>query len=198
MSHERAGAAAGAARGVDGRMSPNESRFPAVNRSVVFSSPWCRLLEQPLADGQPYYMLDVSDYAAVVARTADGHLVLVRQHRPVVGRDTIELPSGHVDPGQTPEEAARRELLEETGMVAGELELLGVLLPDVGRLTNRMWCYFADDVTPASGHIAIDEGITVLLVPERDAMAMATDGRIDHALNLAALFLAASKRRLRT
>ncbi len=166
-----------------------------MTRTVVFDSPWCRLLSEPMPDGQPYYMIDVNDYVAVVAVTASGHLVLVRQHRPVVGRGTVELPSGQVDPGETAEQAGRRELLEETGMVAGDMELLGVLVPDVGRLTNRMWCYFAAGVTPATGHVD-EPGIVVEQVTEAEALDMATDGRMDHALNLAVLFLAMRKGRL--
>jgi ADP-ribose pyrophosphatase len=144
-------------------------------------------------------MLDVPDYVGVVARTREDRIVLVKQHRPVVGHDVVELPSGHVDPGETPEAAARRELTEETGMIATDMELLGVLSPDVGRLTNRMWCYYAPDVTPAGSitHPAdVEEGITVLDVCEEDLLQMAADGRMNHALNLAVLFLAVSRRRL--
>ena len=166
------------------------------NRSVVYDTPWCRLLEQTLEDGKPYYMLDVADYVTVIARTADAQIVLVRQHRPVIGRDSIEFPSGHVDPGEGAEQAGRRELLEETGMVAGAMELLGVLVPDIGRLTNRMWCYFAPDVVAASTHEA-EPGVTVMLASDAEAITMATDGRIEHALNVAALFLAVGKGRLR-
>jgi ADP-ribose pyrophosphatase len=167
-----------------------------MTRAVIFDSPWCRLIEQTLEDGQPYYMLDVDDYVAVLARTREREIVLVRQHRPVVGRETIELPSGHVDPGETPEEAARRELLEETGFRAGAIELLGTLVPDVGRLTNRLWCYFAPDVIEVTTTTQVEEGLTVVRVPEREALAMAADGRIDHALNLAVLLLAIARQRV--
>ena len=167
-----------------------------MTRSVVFETPWCRLLTEALPDGEPYYMLDVPDYVAIVARTSAGGVMLVRQHRPVVGRETLELPSGHVDAGESPEQAARRELLEETGMEAGSIELLGVLVPDVGRLVNRMWCYFAPDVTPAVAPVPAEQGLTCIEVPEQELLAMALDGRIDHALNLAVLFLAVSKARL--
>ena len=170
-----------------------------MSRSVVFESKWCRLVAEAQESGDPYYMLDVPDYVGVIARTRDGRIVLVKQHRPVVGHDVIELPSGHVDPGEAPEQAARRELKEETGLIATDMELLGVLTPDVGRLTNRMWCYFASDVAPAESAArpgGVEEGITVIDVPEQDVMQMAADGRIDHALNLAVLFLAVSKRRL--
>jgi ADP-ribose pyrophosphatase len=167
-----------------------------MNRTVVFSSSWCRLVAEPQATGDPYYMLDVPDYVAVVARTRERRILLVRQHRPVVGHDSIELPSGHVDPGETPEAAARRELLEETGAEAGTLEFLGTLVPDIGRLTNRMWCYFAGDVTVITDRVDAVEGITRLDVSEAEALAMAADGRMEHALNLAALFLAVSQRKL--
>ena len=132
----------------------------------------------------------------VVALTPDREMVLVRQYRMVVGRDTFELPSGHIDAGETPEVAARRELLEETGMASDRLEFLGVLVPDVGRLANRMWCYFAPDVRRVAAPIESGEGISVVTVPAREAMAMAGDGRIDHALNLSALFLAVSKHKV--
>lgn len=167
-----------------------------MNRSVVFASPWCRLVAETLANGDPYYMLDVPDYVSIVACTPENRIVLVRQHRPVVGCEMVELPSGHVDAGETAEMAARRELLEETGMVARNLELLGTLVPDVGRLTNRMWCYFAADVVPVNANPVIEEGITPLDMSPSDAMAMAADGRLGDALNLAALFLAVSKRKL--
>jgi 8-oxo-dGTP pyrophosphatase MutT (NUDIX family) len=142
-------------------------------------------------------MLEVPDYVSIVARTPDGQVMLVRQHRPVMGHDTVELPSGHVDAGETPEQAARRELLEETGMVARDIELLGVLVPDVGRITNRIWCYFAPDVAPATGEVDREDGIVLICATEHEALAMAADGRINHAQNLAALFLAISKGKLR-
>jgi ADP-ribose pyrophosphatase len=165
-------------------------------RSIVFESRWCRLVAETLGDGEPYYMLETTDYVAVVARTVDGKLVLVRQHRPVIGAESVELPSGHVDPGETAEQAGRRELLEETGMVAGEMELLGVLVPDIGRLTNRMWCYFAPDVVRAENYEP-ESGVTAEEVTSEEALAMAGDGRMQHALNLAVLFLALTKGRLR-
>jgi len=166
-------------------------------RSTIFSSPWCTLVSEQRPDGKPYYMLDVPDYVAVVARTRDGRILLVRQHRPVTGRESIELPSGHIDAGETPEAAARRELREETGAIAHDVELLGTLVPDIGRLTNRMWCYFADNVTvPTAEHVEEADGVTRLDVSQAEALAMATDGRMEHALNLAALFLAVSKGKL--
>jgi ADP-ribose pyrophosphatase len=166
------------------------------NARSVLETPWFTVIAQSLPDGKPYYMLELPDYVSIVATTADQQLLLVRQYRPVVERYTIELPSGHVDPGESPEEAARRELLEETGYVAGPMHFLGALVPDVGRLANRMWCYFARDVVPSTSPVPREEGLTVLEAPMQDALAYAADGRIDHALNLAPLFLAVAQRKL--
>jgi len=74
--------------------------------------------------------------------------------------------------------------------------LLGTLVPDVGRLANRMWCYFAQDVQPSDGIHEREAGLSVIELPERDALRRAADGTIDHALNLAALFLAVSSGKL--
>src|SRR5688500_17609714 len=97
-----------------GALSVTSSPSPE-GRSVVCESRWGRLRAEPDGDGDPYYLLQVPDCVTVVARTSEGRILLVRQHRVVTGEQTIELPSGHVDPGETPEQAARRELLEETG-----------------------------------------------------------------------------------
>jgi ADP-ribose pyrophosphatase len=163
----------------------------------VFETPWFSVFARPLAEGQPYYLLKLPDYVSVIATTASGLMIFVRQFRPVVDRYTIELPSGHVENGETPEQAAKRELLEETGYVADRVELLGTLVPDVGRLTNRMWCYFADDVTPSRAPVIREDGVSSFEIPIAEAMAYASDGRMDHALNLAPLFLALAHHKLR-
>jgi 8-oxo-dGTP pyrophosphatase MutT (NUDIX family) len=165
-------------------------------RQVLLATPWCSFVEERARDGSPYYLLDVPDYVAVVAKTPDGRIVLVRQERQVTGRPSTELPSGCVEPGEMPEHAARRELVEETGIVAHTMELLGTIVPDIGRLSNRMWCYFAPGVTISPGYVDDEEGITCIDVAEAEALAMALDGRIEHALHLAALFLAVGKGKL--
>ena len=168
-----------------------------IDSKRVFETPWFSVVEAPQSSGAPYYMLTLPDYVTVIALTSARDVLLVRQFRPVVQGETIELPSGHVEANESPEDAARRELLEETGFVAPKLELLGTLVPDVGRLANRMWCYFAADVTPTTEAYEAEAGVSLVQLPERDALRQAADGRIGHALNLAVLFLGVAAGKLR-
>jgi 8-oxo-dGTP pyrophosphatase MutT (NUDIX family) len=118
---------------------------------VVFHTPWFDIMSQtPPGDAKPYYSLRGLDYAMVVALNPQGQLLLVRQYRPAVGIVTLELPAGHVEVGETPEQAARKELCEETGCEADTLELLAVLRPSTARFTNRAHIFFAANVRPAA------------------------------------------------
>ncbi len=117
---------------------------------VVFQTPWFKILEQhPPGFDQPYYAISSVDFVIVVALNRQGQLLLVRQFRPAFGGFSLEPPAGHVEPGETPEAAARKELCEETGHEAGTMELLAVLSPSPARNTNKMWIYFAPDVHTA-------------------------------------------------
>ena len=117
------------------------------NKRSVFETQWFRLIGKSVGnDAALHYSISTLDYVSVLAVTKNGTFPLVRQFRPAIEEFTLELPSGHVDQGETPDQAARKELHEETGFVANELILLGNLSPDTGRLGNRLWCFFAPRV----------------------------------------------------
>ena len=164
-----------------------------VRTEVAFATPWFELLAKTMREGEaPYYSLRLPDYVSVVAFTHDGRVVIVRQYRPAVEHHTLELPSGLVDPGETPEETARRELLEETGYEAGEVELLGGMETDVGRLGNRIFTCVARGVRLVAGRVP-EEGIEVVLWSREELSAAIVDGRFDHALHVAVVLIAMAK-----
>jgi ADP-ribose pyrophosphatase len=162
-----------------------------MDERVAFSTPWFEIIAKQFDGGDaPHYSLRTNDYVSVVAVTQQGRILLVRQFRPAVDRMTLELPSGHVENGETPELAARRELLEETGHVADIFEFLGNLSPDTGRLANRMWCFFAAGARPASEtHAPLEPGIEPIFF-EGTLSKLIAEREFDSALNSAALLYA--------
>ena len=164
-----------------------------IRTEVAFTTPWIEVLAKTFREGEaPYYTLKLPDYTSLVAITEDRRIVIVRQFRPAVDHHTVELPSGLVDPGETPVEAARRELLEETGYEALEIELLGSMEPDTGRLGNRIWACVAHGVRRVDGAVP-EEGIEVFTWSAEELLAAVLDGRFDHALHVAIVWLASLK-----
>lgn len=163
-----------------------------VARETVLTTPYFQVVGKRLdgqPDGEPYYSLELLDYVSVVATTADGRFVLVRQFRQAVEAMTLELPAGHVELGQTPEAAARAELVEETGYAAKSVTLVGCLRPDTGRLANRAWVY----VAPAAERTSRWEpepGIDVVVATRDELAQWLRDGTFDHAIHVASIFLA--------
>lgn len=160
-------------------------------RDRVFSTPWFEIIAKTLVDNpDPFYSLQLPDYAVVVAVTPSQEVLLVRQYRPAVERYTLELPSGHVEAGEDPQNTARRELREETGYEAQSLDFLGCLDPDTGRYSNRLWCYFAPQVAVSPHPYSPEPGVELIQCSCTDLRDRLLSGQFDHALHLAPLFLA--------
>ena len=136
--------------------------------------------------------LDVIEHGGsvvIVPLDAAGNLVFVRQYRHATGQDILELPAGTLSPDEAPEACARRELREETGFAAIDLEQIGAFFLAPGYSTEFMTVFLArglrHDPLPADD----DEFLQVETVPLARAMEMARAGQILDAKSLAALFL---------
>lgn len=136
----------------------------------------------------PFLRIDAPDWVNVIALTADrGELVLVEQFRHGTDAVTVEIPGGAVDPGETPLEAAVRELEEETGYRPRDVHEIGWVEPNPAFLSNRCWTFLAVGCTP-DGDAAPDpsEDIRVRTVPLAAFDGLLDDGTIRHALVVAA------------
>ncbi len=159
-------------------------------------SPWVTLVARTVAsapgqEGRVFHSLKQSDYVAVLAVTQSGEYPLVRQYRPACSSVTLELPSGLMEAGESPEQCARRELAEEVGFDVDEssLQRLGVLRPDTGCLENRLWCFFASGVRPIA-HWHPEPAIAREMFGRENLMQAIAEGHFDHALHVAVAGLA--------
>jgi len=145
---------------------------------------------QDVASGDEFVVvtLDLTDWCVAVARTTDGDFVFVEQHRHGVNASTLEPAGGVVDEGETAEEAARRELFEETGYRAAGVTSLGWVHPNPALSGNRTHFFFFDGVVrEAEPETSSDERLGVVLFEETEVRAAVRDGRITHALSVLAL-----------
>ncbi len=133
-------------------------------------------------------VLESPDWVNCVARTEDGRILLVEQHRFGTGSVTLEPPGGTVEPDESPLEAAQRELLEETGYGGGRWTALGAVEPNPAIHPHLCHHFLAEGIravgapTPGPG-----EALRTLLVTEETLRDAVHAGRIRHALALTAL-----------
>jgi 8-oxo-dGTP pyrophosphatase MutT (NUDIX family) len=167
---------------------------------VVLSTPVFDVLERRSLspkDGREkvFSCLRAPAWANVLPVTDDGDVVMVRQWRHGSASVSLELPGGVVESGQSPLEAARRELMEETGYSADSFEPLCALNPNPALFGNTIHTFLATGARPA-GPTSFDENeqLALELVPEAGLRAMIADGRIDHALMVAAIGLWLARR----
>jgi ADP-ribose pyrophosphatase len=106
-----------------------------------------------------------------------------------VDRTLLEVPAGTIDPGESPDRTAERELLEETGYSAGRIRRIREWFVSPGVMNERMYLYLCEDLRPGEVRPELDEELETVIVPWEEAMAMAEDGRIEDAKTLLALMI---------
>lgn len=119
----------------------------------------------------------------------DGRVCLIRNYRVSVGTTLVELPAGTLEPDEPPLATAHRELAEETGYRAREIELLGEFWMSPGILDERMYLYAAHGLTPGETHLDAGEEIDTLVVSWQEALALVDGGVIQDAKSIAGLLL---------
>jgi ADP-ribose pyrophosphatase len=173
-------------------------RWKRKSRKELVKDQWISLYadECELPGGQlvaPFYVLEEKDWVHIVAVDADGAILLTRLYRYPADWLGWELPCGGIDPGEDPLSAAKRELKEETGYVAGQWRQVGgPLYPNPARQTNRVYTFVATDLTKAGPQsLDITEDIEFEFVSPVELMNRMAKGDFRHALHVACYFLVA-------
>lgn len=161
-----------------------------IGREIVLENPWIRVTRKDVTFGEApedYFVLELSNYVAIVARTPCGQIPLVKQYRPAVEQFTLELPAGTVDRGETPMECAVRELREEVGLAVRTITEIGAYWPDTGRLGNLQYVYLAE--TEEIPQFSQPE-LEVVYVTAQQLEKMIVAGEFRVSLHISALYLA--------
>jgi ADP-ribose pyrophosphatase len=132
---------------------------------------------------------------AVVPVDADDNVLLERQYRHAIDKVLLEIPAGGIEPGEDPEQAARREMQEETGFVPGKLVKLGGFYAVPGWGTEYLHVFIATDLVPSRLFAEDTEGIELVRVPVRKLRSLLASGQIEDAKSYASLYMYLAWRR---
>jgi ADP-ribose diphosphatase len=128
--------------------------------------------------------------SAVVPVDSSSNVLLIRQYRHATGGFLLEVPAGKLDPGESPEVCAAREVQEETGFRAGRLEPMGWIWTTPGFTDEKIWLFLAKVLSPAAQELQDDEVLSVERLPLEEAVSMAQRGEITDAKSICALMRA--------
>ncbi len=136
-----------------------------------------------------YIIMDAPDWVIVVAEH-NNHFLMVKQWRHGEAALSVEFPGGVIDKGENPEEAARRELEEETGFKAGKLTKLGSVNPNPALFSNHVHFYLAQELE-ATGkqHLDNDEFINCMELTKEEVLEGMGTQAFPHAIMGMALSL---------
>lgn len=143
--------------------------------------------ESPKGESGKYIVMDAPDWVIVIPRLGENFL-MVKQWRHGNQSLSIEFPGGVINRGEKPEDAAKREMEEETGYKAGKITYLGSANPNPALMRNKVHFFAAEDlVATGEQHLDEDEFVEYLHIPCEDVYANIGSEEYPHALMMSAL-----------
>lgn len=171
--------------------------FQTLSSRVVWSCPWYQVRQDNIAmpggRNGVYHVIEKPDAVWIVPVTTDGQIVMVRQYRYTIDEWCWEVPAGSLKPGQTAEEAAHEELLEEAGGSARNLDYIGRFYLANGICNEAGHIFLATGVALGATHHEAAEVMEVHQFPIGQALEMARAGSITDGPSALALLLCADR-----
>lgn len=163
------------------QIDPPRTLFTTPIMEVVASRVCC----QRTGQSQDFYKFAFPSWVNVVATTATGDLVLIRQYRFGTDRVELEIPGGAVNDGEDPLAAGLRELLEETGYTGENSRIIGKVCPNPAIQGNFCYTVLVENARQIAQPQQDDlEDIDILILPRAEVDALVTGGEISHGLVL--------------
>lgn len=176
--------------------TPHKELPKILNSQKVFDGRVFQVTVDTVSEGDVTYQRDVVHHpgsAVIVPVHDDGTVVFVRQYRHPAVRYLLELPAGTLEDGERPDACALRELEEELGLAAEQLDKLTEFFVSPGFLEEKMWVYLATGLSEGKPNPDEDEVLDIVRLPIGDALEMITSGEIQDAKTIIGLMLAAPR-----
>lgn len=172
----------------------NDRKWEIISSEYLIRRPWLTARRDHVrlpngAENKEYYVLEYPDWVNVIAITDEGKFLMERQYRHGLQWTGYEICAGVCEPGETPLEAARRELLEETGYSGGQWEHYMTISGNTSTMTNVCHCFVATGVKQSTGqHLEPTEDISIHLLDTAEVRELLVNDEIRQALMAAPLW----------
>lgn len=169
------------------------NKWDLLDSEYLIKRPWltARRDRVKLPTGQindEFYVLEYPDWVNVIAVTEEGNFVMIEQYRHGLGEIQMEICAGVVEKGEHHLDAAKRELLEESGFGGGDWRLLTVLSGNPSTTNNLTYCYVAEGVRKISDqHLDRTEDVAVRILSRKEVENLLANDSMKQSLMVAPL-----------
>ncbi|MFD0751527.1 NUDIX hydrolase [Mucilaginibacter calamicampi] len=174
-------------------------KWTLLSSQYVHKGPWATLRADKcqMPDGRivpEYFVLEYPNWVNAVAVTQEGKILMVRQYRHAANIVSLEIPGGVIDGDEKPEDAMRRELLEETGYRFDSMEPLCTIYANPSTANNKTFCYLATGgVKVQEQELDDHEELIIEEYTIDEVKQLLADNKIAQALHCTSLFYALGK-----
>lgn len=165
-----------------------------ISREVVYEGRILTLVKEEVmtVSGKPATreMIEHNGGVGLVAVTDDNKIIMVKQFRKAIERDMLEIPAGKLEKGEDPLSAAARELEEETGYTAENIEFMTKYYPSVGYIRECLYLYLCTGLSKGEAHPDDDEAIDTYSYTMDQLLDLIGEGRLEDGKSMAALMAA--------
>jgi ADP-ribose pyrophosphatase len=163
------------------------TRYLVKERWATLRVDTCELQNGVIKDD--YYVLEYPNWVNAIAITRENKMILVRQYRHAADIISLEVPGGVIDGDERPEDAVKRELLEETGYSFETSELIATVYPNPATSTNRTFTYLlTGGIKTHEQHLDEHEFLTVEEYTLEEVKELVLNNKIDQSLHATAIF----------